>query len=60
MSLAWKRLFYVAFKTISKKPLTYELLGDHSNEISPGLLYIYTLDTFIYRTLNTSTREHDH
>jgi len=39
--------------------MSYYELDNPENEIVCGLLYIYTMETFIYRTLNTATRDHD-
>ena len=59
MLYVWKRIFKSAFHTDIQQTLTRELLQDPENDITCGLLYIYTTETFIYGTLNTATRDHD-
>ena len=36
-----------------------DILRDPSADIVCGLLYIYSMETFVYSTLNTGTRDHD-
>ena len=55
----WKHIFDKFIHTDHKKPLTWETLDDPKADIVCGLLYVYSMETFVYSTLNTATRDHD-
>lgn len=41
------------------KPLTKKILSDPQHKITRHLLYLYTMESFIYENLNTASREKD-
>ena len=41
------------------EPLTVQILSDPSNKIVQLILYIYSMESFIYYDLNKATREKD-
>ena len=55
----WKHIFDQFFDLDNQEPLTYNILRDPSANIVCGLLYIFSMETFLYSTLNTATREND-
>ena len=59
MLYAWRHIFDKVIHTDITKPLTYDILKDPKEDIVCGLLYIYSMETFVYSTLNTATRDHD-
>ena len=42
-----------------EKPLTPKILSESSNKITPHILYLYSMETFIYEDLNRAIREKD-
>jgi len=59
MLYVWEYIFIKFIHTDIQKPLTENILLDPSAEIVSGMLYIYSMETFIYSALNTATRDHD-
>ena len=41
------------------KPLTRKILSDPKNEITKLILYIYSIESFLYADLNQASREKD-
>ena len=41
------------------KPLTHNILSDPNNKITKHILYLYSIETFIYADLNRASREKD-
>ena len=41
------------------KPLTAKILSDPYNKITKHILYLYSMETFIYADLNRASREKD-
>ena len=41
------------------KPLTPKILSDPEHEITKHLLYIYSMESFVYSDLNRASREKD-
>ena len=59
MLYVWKHIFDQFLHTDCSQELTYEILINPKADIVCALLYIYTMETFVYSTLNTATRDHD-
>ena len=59
MNYAWKFIFDKYNHQDSQQILTKDILKDPKADIVCGLLYIYSMETFVYSTLNTATRDHD-
>ena len=55
----WKHIFDAAIHQDKNKQITGEELADPKSAISCGLLYIYSMETFIYSALNSASRDHD-
>jgi len=55
----WKFIFDKFNHQDIQKRLTEKILKDPKADIVCGLLYIYSMETFVYSTLNTATRDHD-
>ena len=55
----WKFLFRLADVGDLDKPLTPKILSDPSHKIVKLILYIYSMESFIYEDLNKATREQD-
>ena len=56
----WKHLFHKAItKQDFNQPITYETLKDPASEIVCALLWIYSMESFVYKQLNAATRDHD-
>lgn len=55
----WKLLFKIGDikRKEFDKPLTVNILSDPSHEITKRLLYLYTMEDFIYYDLNRASRE---
>ena len=41
------------------KPLNKEILSDPCNKVTKHILYLYSMETFIYANLNRASREKD-
>ena len=41
------------------KPLTYKTLMDPNHAVTKHILYIYSMESFIYPALNKTSRSHD-
>ena len=55
----WKFLFELAALEDLDKPLTVKILSDPSHKIVQLILYIYSMESFIYQDLNRATRDKD-
>ena len=55
----WSFIFDLAAIGNLDKTLTPQILSDPQNEITKHLLYIYSMESFIYRELNQASREKD-
>ena len=58
----WKTLltaYQATFKFDMNKPLTNEILADPKNPITQNLLFMYTMETWLYRDLNAAGRTKD-
>ena len=53
----WKMLFEMANMGPLDMPLTQSVLSDPYHPITKHLLYLYTMESFIYSTLNRSSRD---
>ena len=57
--LNWQRIFDLANVKDLDKPLTAKILSDPYNKITRHILYLYSMETFIYADLNRASREKD-
>ena len=56
----WEMLFKLALLNIPlQKPLTVSILQDPNHQVTKHLLYLYSMETFIYSDLNKACREKD-
>ena len=55
----WQMLFDMKDLGDISKPLTHKILSDPNHKITRHLLYIYSMETFIYPELNKASREKD-
>ena len=55
----WKNLFKLADLGNLDKPLTADILSDPDNKITKHILYLYSMESFIYPELNRASREKD-
>ena len=55
----WRYLFKLAKFGDINKPLTPHILSDPSHKVTKHLLYIYSMETFIYADLNRACRDKD-
>ena len=56
----WKKIFSIAkLGDDIDKPLTPQILSDPSHKVTQHLLYIYSMETFIYGELNRASRKKD-
>ena len=53
----WKFLFRLADLGDLDKPLTTKILSDPTHNIVRHILYIYSMESFIYNDLNRATRD---
>jgi len=59
MIFIWKRIFKINIVADFSAPLTANLLHDPYVKIVENLLYIYSMETFVYSLLNVSSRNKD-
>merc|ERR1712110_792076 len=61
MNHNWKNIFEDLIQTDFSRPLDMDKedeLFNPDNSVVIGLLKIYSMESFVYSTLNTATREH--
>ena len=56
----WDFLFNIAHLGDLNKPLTAKILSNPTHKITMYLLYLYSMESFIYADLNYACREKDH
>ena len=56
----WKFLFKLGDLGDLDKPLTAKILSDPSHKIVKIIMYIYSMESFIYEDLNRATRDKDY
>ena len=56
----WKTIFSLS-KSVKdfKKPLTPEILSDPDHEFVKTLIYIYSMDSFVFSEMNRTSRMKD-
>ena len=52
-------LFDIANLGDLDKPLTAKVLSDPTNKVTKHILYLYSMETFIYADLNLASRDKD-
>ena len=55
----WERLFNISELGDLNKPLTPKILSDPNHSITRHLLYLYSMECFIYNDLNRACRDQD-
>ena len=55
----WNTLFDIANLGDLEKPLTPKILSNPHHKITKHILYLYTMESFIYADLNKACREKD-
>ena len=55
----WQRLFDIAKLGDLNKPLTPKILSNPNNTLTQHILYLYSMESFIYPELNRASREKD-
>lgn len=55
----WKYLFELAQLGNLDKPLTQNILSNPDHKITRHLLYIYSMESFVYNSLNQASRDKD-
>ena len=59
-SKIWKRIFSLADKDIDfDKPLSPKILSDTSNSFVKTLIYIYSMQSFVFSEMNLASRMKD-
>ena len=55
----WQFLFMIADLGNLNKPLTPKILGNPNHRITKHILYLYSMESFIYQDLNRACRNQD-
>lgn len=55
----WKLLFKLIDMADMDKPLTERILSNPNHKITRHILYLYSMESFIYAELNRASREKD-
>lgn len=55
----WKKIFSLAKNTDMKKPLTPSILSNPNHEFVKTIVYIYSLQSFVFKEMNKASREKD-
>ena len=56
----WQTIFSIAKKVIDfKKPLTHKILSDPEHPFVMTLIYVYSMESFIFREINKASRDKD-
>jgi hypothetical protein len=55
----WEHMLNTADVPDRDQPLTKEILVDPKHPVTKLLLYVYTIECYVYRTLNQASREAD-
>ena len=55
----WSILFKLANLGDLKKPLTPKILSDPEHKVTKHILYLYSIESFIYADVNRAIREKD-
>lgn len=55
----WTQIFQFGNFEDIDKPLTPKILSDPNNKVTRHLLYLYSMESFIYQDLNRASREKD-
>lgn len=55
----WKKIFKMANQADMRKPLTPEILSNPNNQIVKTLVYIYSMESFVFSAMNKASRQKD-
>ena len=55
----WKKIFSLAKTVDMKKPLTQKILSNPDHEFVKLLIYIYSMESFIFKEMNRTSRIKD-
>lgn len=53
----WRKVFEMIKSLDFTKPLTYKVLSNPNHEFVKTLLYIYSMETFIFSEMNKASRQ---
>ena len=55
----WREIFNIAKLGNANKPLTPKILSDPKHQITKHLVYIYSMESFLYTEMNNASRTQD-
>lgn len=55
----WKHIFSIPKNNNMYEPLTPKILSDPNNELVQTILYVYSMQSFVFKELNKASREKD-
>lgn len=56
----WKRIFSLSSKSVKiNQPLTLKILGNPKNEFVKTIIYIYSMESFVFKEMNKASRNKD-
>ena len=55
----WKKVFEIGQNIDMKKPLTPKILSDPNHNIVKTLVYIYSMQSFVFSQMNRASRNKD-
>lgn len=56
----WNKIFQLGLADIDiKKPLTTKILSDSENKFVKTLIFVYSMESFIYKEINKASRSKD-
>ena len=55
----WKRIFAMSSSVSMSKPLTPKILSDPKHEFIKTLIYIYSMESFVFSEINKTSRKKD-
>ena len=55
----WKKIFSLVNSVDMKNRLTPKILSDPENDLVKTLIYIYSMESFVYKEMNKTSREKD-
>ena len=53
----WNKIFAMVEGLDMDEPLTHKILADPKHKLVKTLLYIYSMQSFVFREMNKTTRE---
>lgn len=53
----WKKIFSINTSVKMNEPLSPEILSDPKHEFVKTMIYIYSMESFVFKELNIASRE---